>query len=99
MADRQAEAGPSATRGDAWWAWPERLVGRAIHAAGGAADWLVRPAGWLAYRRGEIVAIALLAGSLGGGAAVERWRDHHRDLAARLEAEPPRLGRADGPGL
>jgi hypothetical protein len=45
----------------------------------------------LAYRPREVVVVALLAGGLFGGLAVERWRAHHPATAERLEAEPPRL--------
>jgi hypothetical protein len=45
----------------------------------------------LAYRPREVVVVALLAGGLFGGLAVERWRLRHPATAERLEAEPPRL--------
>jgi hypothetical protein len=45
----------------------------------------------LAYRPREVVVVALLAGGLFGGLAVERWRARHPTTAERLEAEPPRL--------
>ena len=44
----------------------------------------------LAYRPREVVVVALLAGGLSAGLAVEQWRTRHPDVAARLEAEPPR---------
>jgi hypothetical protein len=54
----------------------------------------------LAYRRQELLVVALLAISVLGGFAVELW--HHRapGLLDRLEAEPPRLAalaRTPGP--
>jgi DNA uptake protein ComE-like DNA-binding protein len=45
----------------------------------------------LAYRPREVVVVALLAGGLFAGLAVERWRARHPATAERLEAEPPRL--------
>ncbi len=45
----------------------------------------------LAYRPREVMAVALLAGGLFGGLAVERWRARQPAAAERLEAEPPRL--------
>ena len=45
----------------------------------------------LAYRPREVVVVAILAGGLFGGLAVERWRTRHPAIAERLEAEPPRL--------
>ncbi len=45
----------------------------------------------VAYRPREVVVVALLAGGLFGGLAVERWRARHPTTADRLEAEPPRL--------
>jgi len=45
----------------------------------------------LAYRPREVVVVALLAGGLFGGLAVERWRARHPATAERLEAERPRL--------
>jgi hypothetical protein len=45
----------------------------------------------LAYRPREVVVVALLAGGLFGGLAVERWRARQPAAAERLEAEPPRL--------
>jgi hypothetical protein len=54
------------------------------------------PAGWrlaerLAYRPREVVVVALLAGGLFGGLAVERWRARQPAVAERLEAEPRRV--------
>jgi hypothetical protein len=52
----------------------------------------------LAYRPREVVVVALLAGGLFAGLAVERWRARHPETAGRLEAEPPRLtGAATAP--
>jgi hypothetical protein len=53
--------------------------------------WLATAAGRLAYRRGEIGLLALLAASLAGGLLVERWRARSPETLAWLEAEPPRL--------
>lgn len=55
--------------------------------AAGVADAAER----LAYRRQELVVVGLLAASLLGGFAVERWRAHAPATLERLEAEPPRL--------
>jgi hypothetical protein len=44
----------------------------------------------LAYRPREIVVVALLAGGLCAGLAVERWRSRYPGTAERLELEPPR---------
>jgi hypothetical protein len=61
------------------------------------------PAGWrlaerLTYRPREVVAVALLAGGLFGGLAVERWRARQPAVAERLEAEPLRVtGAAPSP--
>jgi hypothetical protein len=55
----------------------------------GSASW--RLAERLAYRPREVVVVALLAGGVFGGLAVERWRARQPAVAARLEAEPPRL--------
>jgi hypothetical protein len=52
----------------------------------------------LAYRPREVVVVALLAGGLFAGLAIERWRARHPETAGRLEAEPPRLtGAATAP--
>jgi hypothetical protein len=51
----------------------------------------------LAYRPREIIVVALLAGGLCSGLAVERWRARHPAIAARLETEPPRLAVATAP--
>jgi hypothetical protein len=45
----------------------------------------------LAYRRGELGLLALLAASLAGGLLVERWRARSPETLAWLETEPPRL--------
>lgn len=45
----------------------------------------------LAYRRREIVVVALLAASLLGGYAVQTWHARAPGTLDRLETEPPRL--------
>jgi DNA uptake protein ComE-like DNA-binding protein len=45
----------------------------------------------VAYRRQEAAVVALLAGSVVGGFAVDAWHRRAPALLARLEAEPPRL--------
>jgi hypothetical protein len=65
-----------------------RTAQRAARALGTAGS---RLAERLAYRPREVVVVALLAGGLFGGLAVERWRARHPATAARLEAEPARL--------
>jgi hypothetical protein len=62
-----------------------RRAARALRSAGRAL------AERLAYRPREVVVVALLAGGLFAGFAVERWRARHPAIAERLEAEPPRL--------
>jgi hypothetical protein len=74
-------------------------VGRLLRRGARAAHRVARalgPAGWrlaerLAYRPREVVVVALLAGGLFGGLAVERWRARHPAIAERLEAEPRRV--------
>lgn len=65
-----------------------RQAHRAARALGPAGRGLAER---LAYRPREVVVVALLAGGLFGGLAVERWRARHPTTADRLEAEPPRL--------
>jgi hypothetical protein len=65
-----------------------RQAYRAVKALGPASRGLAER---LAYRPREVVVVALLAGGLFGGLAVERWRARHPATAERLEAEPPRL--------
>ena len=71
-----------------------RLLGQGARAARRAARQLGpasrQLAERLAYRPREIVVVALLAGGLCSGLAVERWRTTYPATAARLEAEPPR---------
>jgi competence protein ComEA len=45
----------------------------------------------VSYRRQEATVVALLAGSVVGGFAVDAWHRRAPALLARLEAEPPRL--------
>jgi DNA uptake protein ComE-like DNA-binding protein len=45
----------------------------------------------VAYRRQEVVVVALLAGSVVAGVAVDAWHRRAPALLSRLEAEPPRL--------
>jgi DNA uptake protein ComE-like DNA-binding protein len=45
----------------------------------------------VAYRRHEVVVVALLAGSAVAGFAVDAWHRRAPALLTRLEAEPPRL--------
>jgi DNA uptake protein ComE-like DNA-binding protein len=45
----------------------------------------------VAYRRQEAAVVALLAGSVVGGFAVDAWHRRAPALLTRLEAEPPRL--------
>lgn len=74
-----------------------RCLGRVVSPLGTGVVTLV---GRVAYRRREIIVVTLLAGSLLGGLAVERWRERAPALLERLEAEPPRLApatRAAGP--
>jgi hypothetical protein len=54
----------------------------------------------LAYRRQELLVLALLAASVLGGFAVDVWHRRAPDTLDRLEAEPPRLAalaRSPGP--
>jgi hypothetical protein len=46
----------------------------------------------LSYRPREVATVALLAGGLLAGQAIQRWRQAYPALALRIEAEPPRLG-------
>jgi competence protein ComEA len=58
--------------------------------------------GALAYRRQELLVVALLAISVLGGFAVELWHQRAPDRLDQLEAEPPRLAavtRSPGPRL
>jgi Helix-hairpin-helix motif len=48
----------------------------------------------VAYRRQEAAVVALLAGSVVGGFAVDAWHRRAPALLTRLEAEPPRLALA-----
>jgi hypothetical protein len=76
------------------WRRLSRLVQRgaraARRAARNAAPAARQLAERLAYRPREVVVVALLAGGLSSGLAVERWRARHPAIAERLEAEPPR---------
>jgi competence protein ComEA len=45
----------------------------------------------VAYRRQEVAVVALLAGSVVAGFAVDAWHRRAPALLTRLEAEPPRL--------
>lgn len=74
-----------------------RCLGRVVSPLGTGVATL---AGRVAYRRREVTVVTLLAGSLLGGLAVERWRERAPAMLERLEAEPPRLAaaaRATGP--
>jgi DNA uptake protein ComE-like DNA-binding protein len=60
-------------------------------ARGGLAAAVGRGAGALAYRRQELLVVALLAASVLGGFALEAWHRRTPTPLDRLEAEPPRL--------
>jgi hypothetical protein len=75
----------------------QRGIGVARRAAGELGPASRRLADRLAYRPREIVVVALLAGGLCVGLAVEHWRARHPETAARLEAEPPRATVAVAP--
>lgn len=72
--------------------WLARRAAREAHRAASALGAAGRRlAERLAYRPREVAVVALLAGGLFGGLAVERWRARLPAVAERLEAEPPRL--------
>jgi competence protein ComEA len=78
-------------------------LARARAAAATSARLLSDRAAGLAYRPAEVGVLALLAASLVGGLAIDRWRGRQPLLLEWLEAEPPRLGartpaRGWGPG-
>jgi competence protein ComEA len=72
----------------AWRVW----LARARVAAATTARALADRAAGLAYRPAEVGVLALLASSLVGGLAIDRWRMRQPLLLEWLEAEPPRLG-------
>jgi Helix-hairpin-helix motif len=82
--DRHAERGRGGKGRRALHAKAGRL-GRAVIA------WTCGLVTALAYRRREIILVALLALALLAGAGIEAWRGQRPDLAARLETEPPGL--------
>lgn len=75
-----------------WLGTWHRWAARARVAAASAGRVLADRATVLAYRRAELGALVLLAASLIGGLAIDRWRTRQPVLVDWLEAEPPRLG-------